>query len=110
MKTDTCCSANGAITDLAILVTPTACELLEVLPLETTFSGSQVEPSTCKCSDGWSSGGRECDRGHTGSKYTSFKTFPVFFTLTLTNPESIIIHRITAGSCKFVGGLVTLRV
>ncbi|KAG7236500.1 hypothetical protein INR49_000874 [Caranx melampygus] len=46
MKTETCCWARGAMTDLAILVTPTACELLEALPLETTLSGSQMELST----------------------------------------------------------------
>jgi len=57
MKTETFCWASGAMTDLAILVTPTACELLEALPLETTLSGSQMEFSTCKCSEGWSSGG-----------------------------------------------------
>lgn len=45
------------MTDLAILVTPTACELLEALPLETTLSGSQMEPSTLRCSEGWSSEG-----------------------------------------------------
>lgn len=43
------------MTDLAIFVTPTACELLEALPLETTLSGSQMELSTFRCSEGWSS-------------------------------------------------------
>lgn len=43
------------MTDLAIFVTPTACELLEALPLETTLSGSQMELSTLRCSEGWSS-------------------------------------------------------
>lgn len=67
MKTDTCCSASGAMTDLAILVTPTACELLEALPLETTLRGSQVEHSTCRCSEGRRSGGDEGKEGVTWS-------------------------------------------
>lgn len=56
MKTETCCWASGAMTDLAILVTPKACELLETFPLEATLSGSHTDPSTFRCSDGGSSG------------------------------------------------------
>ena len=58
MKTDTCCWARGAMTDLAIFVTPTACELLDALPLETTLRGSQTELSTSKWSEDGSSGQR----------------------------------------------------
>lgn len=79
IKTDTCCSAKGAITDLAILVTPTACELLEAFPLETTLSGSQVDPSTCRCSDGCSSGVRNrCEDGLRG-QVCDIRSFPVRF-------------------------------
>ena len=56
ISTDTWCSASGAITDRAILVTPAACA---AAPLgDGTFSTSQVASATCRNSDGGSSAGQ----------------------------------------------------
>lgn len=55
ISTETWCSASGAMTDLAILVTPVAWEPEGARPLETTLSTSHVESATCMNSEGGSS-------------------------------------------------------
>lgn len=49
-------SASGAMTDLAILVTPMGWELEAFPPPETTFRANQVASATLMCSDCGSSG------------------------------------------------------
>lgn len=56
MKTEMLWSASGAMTDLAILVTPMGCELEALPPPDTTFRASQVASATLMCSDWGSSG------------------------------------------------------
>lgn len=51
MKTEMLWSASGAMTDLAILVTPMGCELEALPPPDTTFRASQVASATLMCSD-----------------------------------------------------------
>lgn len=58
-------SASGAITDLAILVTPMGCELEALPPPETTLRASHVESATLMCSD-WGSSGKH----RSGSTFT----------------------------------------
>lgn len=55
ISTETWCSASGAMTDLAILVTPVAWQPAGARPLETTLSTSHVESATCMNSEGGSS-------------------------------------------------------
>ena len=57
MNTEMFWSASGAMTDLAILVTPMGCEPEKPPPPDTTFSASQVAPATLRCSEEGSSGG-----------------------------------------------------
>lgn len=60
MNTEMFWSASGAMTDLAILVTPMGCELEKLPPPDTTFKASQVASATLRCSEEGSSvrGGR----------------------------------------------------
>lgn len=61
MNTEMFWSANGAMTDLAILVTPMGCELEKLPPPDTTFKASQVASATLRCSEEGSSVGGEAD-------------------------------------------------
>lgn len=57
MKTEMLWSASGAMTDLAILVTPIGCELEALPPPDTTLRASHVASATLMCSD-WGSSGK----------------------------------------------------
>lgn len=64
ISTETWCSASGAITDRAILVTPVAWgQPGGSRPLDTTLSTNHVESATCMNSEGGSSAR---DKGHWG--------------------------------------------
>lgn len=55
ISTETWCSASGAMTERAILVTPVAWQPEGAQPLETTLSTNHVESATCMNSEGGSS-------------------------------------------------------
>lgn len=57
MNTEMFWSASGAMTDLAILVTPIGWELEKLPPPDTTLRASQVASATLRCSEEGSSGG-----------------------------------------------------
>lgn len=57
MNTEMFWSASGAMTDLAILVTPMGWELEKPPPPDTTLRASQVASATLRCSEEGSSGG-----------------------------------------------------
>ena len=57
MNTEMFWSASGAMTDLAILVTPMGWELEKLPPPDTTLRASQVASATLRCSEEGSSGG-----------------------------------------------------
>lgn len=63
MNTEMFWSASGAITDLAILVTPMGWELEKPPPPDTTLRASHVASATLKCSEEGSSAKRQ--RGRT---------------------------------------------
>lgn len=59
MNTEMFWSASGAMTDLAILVTPMGWELEKLPPPDTTLRASQVASATLRCSEEGSSAGED---------------------------------------------------
>lgn len=69
MNTEMFWSASGAITDLAILVTPMGWEPEKPPPPDTTLRASHVASATLKCSEDGSSAKRQ--RGRTKVWFSS---------------------------------------